>query len=685
MVFIVSNISNLRAGLARSAEARTAWRLVRLLLLTSIILLPAACNRQSDSQLGTIAGTPTVDAGQVNAEPVQNEPDLGTATGVAQAGVAQADATPSIPLEELLAATVPMTQTAPLNNGDVLSETSPLSADAGAPPTAPSNDSILQPTATPTPPTLGRVTATLVNVRGAASLNAPVLGTLADGEQVTILGISPDTDWVQICCLPIPTLDDATPTAGGVEQWVSAEFLDFAPLPPTPTAATADDARNANEAVDAASAAPTVVPDGVTVAADLVNLRGGPGTTYGIVGQARAGTTFQVLGRNETSDWVRVCCPLGETTDEPESWVSVALLTNATLVGDAPVLDAPPTPVVVVAPVGAPAAPGDQAAALAAAPAPGLPGDGGFGAPGGSNPLTGQAWSGAAVRPVIVCINNDYAARPQYGISQADVMYEYLMEGFGITRFSGVFLGESPAQIGPVRSARLVNYYLGALYNGGLACSGASDQVRYTLKFEAPFPYLDIDLDDASNIRYSDSVGTDYRTRLRTSFARLMQWLVDWGAQQPASVRGFTFGDPAGGGAPASAITIPYPSGTGSQVAYVYDAGSGRYLRSLGGSAHLDGNSGAQVGVENVVVQYIPHQVTDIVEDSLGSLGLRLNLFGSGRALIFRDGVAYEGTWRSESRGDLPRFYTADGAEIPLKPGHSWFSLVPLDYGIGYQ
>ncbi|MCB0129562.1 MAG: SH3 domain-containing protein, partial [Caldilineaceae bacterium] len=209
MVFIVSNISNLRAGLGRSAEARTAWRLVRLLLLTSIILLPAACNRQSDSQLGTIAGTPTVDAGQVNAEPVQNEADLGAATGVAQA-----DATPSIPLEELLAATVPMTQTAPLNNGDVLSDTSLLSADAGAPPTAPSNDPILQPTATPTPPTLGRVTATLVNVRGAASLNAPVLGTLADGDQVTILGISPDTDWVQICCLPTPTSDDATPTAG---------------------------------------------------------------------------------------------------------------------------------------------------------------------------------------------------------------------------------------------------------------------------------------------------------------------------------------------------------------------------------------------------------------------------------------------------------------------------------------
>ena len=44
-------------------------------------------------------------------------------------------------------------------------------------------------------------------------------------------------------------------------------------------------------------------------------------------------------------------------------------------------------------------------------------------------------------------------------------------------------------------------------------------------------------------------------------------------------MRGFTFGDPPGGGSPASAVSIPYPGGTGSQVSYRYDGGSGRYLR----------------------------------------------------------------------------------------------------------
>ena len=188
---------------------------------------------------------------------------------------------------------------------------------------------------------------------------------------------------------------------------------------------------------------------------------------------------------------------------------------------------------------------GQSAATLAAAAAPGLPGPGNFGSSGGVNPLTGLPLPADRIgnRPVIVCINNDYAARPQFGTSQADVVYEYVMEGYGITRFSALFYGTPSGQIGPVRSARLINYYMGALYDAGLACSGASDQVRYLLKHQAPFPYMDIDLDDPSNSRYSVSIGSDYRTRLRTSADKLSRWLAEWGVDQPASIRGFTFGN----------------------------------------------------------------------------------------------------------------------------------------------
>jgi hypothetical protein len=136
---------------------------------------------------------------------------------------------------------------------------------------------------------------------------------------------------------------------------------------------------------------------------------------------------------------------------------------------------------------------------------------------------------------------------------------------------------------------------------------------------------------------------------------------------------------------PASSITIPYPRATGSQVSYLYESSSGRYLRSLGGAPHVDGNTGAQLAVENVIVQVVSHEATNIVEDSLGSTSIRLNLFGSGQAILFRDGQAFAGSWRSDSRGDTPHFYDAQGNEITLKPGKSWISVVPNTYTIDYQ
>lgn len=422
-------------------------------------------------------------------------------------------------------------------------------------------------------------------------------------------------------------------------------------------------------------------PPSGRVNVDVVNLRGGPGTTYAIVGQAHTGELLTIVGRNAASDWWRVCCPLGQTG---ESWVSAQFvdlqLPSDQSAATIPLATIPEPPAPVVQTASSASSSGASSGSGAGA---GLPGGGGFGAVSGTNPFTGVGGGRSGQRPLIVCINNDYAARPQLGLGQADLIYEYLMEGYGITRFSALFYGEESSQIGPVRSARLVNYYMGALYDAGLACSGASDQVRYLLKHEAPFPYMDVDLDDPSNNRYSVSIGSDYRTRLRTSTGGLRRWLADWGVEKAPNVRGFTFGGPPGGGVPANGISIPYPSG--SQVEYRYDGGSGRYLRFMGGGAHTDGNTGAQVVVENVIVQIVSHEATNIVEDSLGSTSIRLNLFGSGGAIVFRDGLAYAGSWRSDSRGDLPRFFDQSGAEVALKPGKSWISIVPPTYTVSYQ
>lgn len=516
--------------------------------------------------------------------------------------------------------------------------------------------------------------------------SSELMGLATANATFDIVSTNSDGSWLLICC----------PMGTEILSWIRNEFIVIEGDLSAVSVLDVDDAIAQNDVQEFAEQLIETISNGSAASepllgmidGDLVNIRSGPGTNYIVMGQVTAGNEVDIVGSNEDRSWWRVCCPVA---DAEESWIAASLIALAPvanqvdLLAAVPVVPAPPVPEIAASPVGGTGGSnGGQAAALAAAPSPGLPGAGGFGAPGGTNPLTGLGLPAgrSGQRPIIVCINNDFAARPQFGTSQADVMYEYLMEGYSITRFSGVFYGDDVGQIGPVRSARLINYYMGALYNAGLACSGASDGVRFILKHQSPFPYMDVDLDDPSNTRYSSSIGSDYRTRLRTDTGRLRRWLADWGVETPASLRGFTFWGLAGGGRPATNINIPYPGG--SRSSYQYDGGSGRYLRFLGGAAHVDGNTDTQLGVENVIIQYVPHETTDIVEDSLGSLSIQLNLFGSGRAIVFRDGQAFEGTWRSDSLGDMPRFFGQGGSEVPLKPGRSWISVVPFNYTIGY-
>lgn len=58
-------------------------------------------------------------------------------------------------------------------------------------------------------------------------------------------------------------------------------------------------------------------------------------------------------------------------------------------------------------------------------------------------------------RPLAVMINNITQARPQYGLSQADILTEIEVEG-GITRLMGIFQNyKTIGQVGPIRSARI--------------------------------------------------------------------------------------------------------------------------------------------------------------------------------------------------------------------------------------
>ncbi|MCX6032358.1 MAG: DUF3048 domain-containing protein [Chloroflexi bacterium] len=331
----------------------------------------------------------------------------------------------------------------------------------------------------------------------------------------------------------------------------------------------------------------------------------------------------------------------------------------------------PPT----VAPTATPIPPTATAAPTAA------PTGASYTRPANVNPLTGLPVADPkllARRPLMVVINNDPEARPvHYGFGQADLVYEYIMEGRAVTRYTAVFLGNESERIGPVRSARLVNFYLTPQYDGTLVASGAGKDVRWWLRDkmmgEMGLPYLDEGLDDQSDNLYFWSLGglAQYRTRLQTSTAGIRRWLASLKREQDPKLRGFAFAETIPTGSPGKTASISFPAA----VVWSYDASSGRYVRSLAGTAHIDAASGKQLSAANVIIQTVSHEKTDYVEDDTGTTSIRIITVGEGPVTILRDGVAIKGTWKAGDTS-MPEFFNAAGKPIPLKPGTSWFELV---------
>jgi hypothetical protein len=287
--------------------------------------------------------------------------------------------------------------------------------------------------------------------------------------------------------------------------------------------------------------------------------------------------------------------------------------------------------------------------------------------------------------PIFVCVNNDDAGRAaHWGLSQADLVYEYIVDGYSLTRLTAVYQSQDAERIGPVRSARYPNIWMVQMYGGALACSGGSDAIRYLLKNEVGFPYLDADIDDPSNNVYFTSIGSDYRTRMQVSTDGVRRWLADQGITLNWNKPGFPYSEsvPSGDAGPATIIEIPYPGG--NSVEWRYDPSVGGYLRFQGGSQQFDPATDQPIIAKNVIVPAAVHEQTDIVEDSLGTKGVNIKLHEFGDLRFFRDGKVYEGTWRASQEAP-PRWLGPGEAPLSLRPGQSWIQVVQDVKDVTYQ
>jgi hypothetical protein len=300
-------------------------------------------------------------------------------------------------------------------------------------------------------------------------------------------------------------------------------------------------------------------------------------------------------------------------------------------------------------------------------------------------------------RPLAVKIDNAPTARPHYGISQADMVMELLVEGF-ITRLAAYFHSQDPDTIGAVRSVRFSDRYTTPMVRGSLVFSGASQLMEGLVRG---------DIERGAYVGVSPQLGqgsTFYRTNvdgkvaphnLFTSSQALREATASVGGGGPVDVPRWDFlasaehADTVGGfigSVPAVNVMIPYR--LDARVLYNYEPSSKSYVRrqsasnALNYEREIDGMNGQEIRARNVVIINTDIWATDVRDDAGGAASLDMRLTGVGKASIFRDGRRQDGTWSRASYTDPFVFTNFYNQKIYLSPGQTWIHILPIEWDV---
>lgn len=322
-------------------------------------------------------------------------------------------------------------------------------------------------------------------------------------------------------------------------------------------------------------------------------------------------------------------------------------------------------------------------------------------------PLNGKKYTQAEqtrweqLRPAAVMIENHPDARPQSGLSYADVVYEAVAEG-GITRFMAIFLCDEPPQwVGPVRSAR--TYFLdwvseyNSLYAhvGGANTPGRADALSqiqtYGIKSINEIPLGQTNSLKAGFQRITDPakpVSLEHTMYLNVN--QLRQFAIDqfkWGvttdgARWDSTFEKWKFADTKTQGIPSNAKDsekIAYEfwqnQGGGANVEWTYQSDTNTYARKMNDSFHNDKVTGKQIEISTVIVQL---QTEERAGDGYpGDLHLLYGTIGSGDGYMLRDGKVFPIKWEKSGRTARTKFKNSTGTEIPLSRGKIWISTIP--------
>lgn len=302
-------------------------------------------------------------------------------------------------------------------------------------------------------------------------------------------------------------------------------------------------------------------------------------------------------------------------------------------------------------------------------------------------------------RPLGVMIENHKKARPQSGLSSADVVYEAVAEG-GITRFLALYYCQDAGQIGPIRSARtyfmdfVSEYGSDPLYVhvGGANTPGPANALGQLSdydwtgyndlnQFSIGFPTFWRDYDRLGHP--ADTEHTMYSTTEKLWKFAATRGLTSVGKDGTPWTKGFvpyTFKEDVSTSELPKKQTIHlefWSKDPDYYLDWIYGPSTNSYKRSSDGVFYIDRDNNQTLTTKNIVVLFMQEsQANDGYENNAHLL---YKDKGVGKAIVFMDGTRIDGTWRKDKRVSKTLIFDSNGTPIKFNKGTIWFSILPTD------
>ncbi|MGI6358417.1 MAG: DUF3048 domain-containing protein [Bacillota bacterium] len=265
----------------------------------------------------------------------------------------------------------------------------------------------------------------------------------------------------------------------------------------------------------------------------------------------------------------------------------------------------------------------------------------------------------------MVMIDNSKNARPQHGLSKADVVHEFICEA-GVTRLLAAFYSRDPGFVGPIRSIRYYYLHVAKAYDLPLAHVGGS---MNALELRQELGVKSIcDITNAGGAFYTDP----QRSRPHSTYITSESLL------SVASRRGYPtlglpelpLGDFVGTHA-VNEVEIAYsPS---YKVSWVYQPEEQHYIRLVNGEPHPTAEDDPIVA-KNIILIEAPVKTISVPINGVQSV---INVLGEGKAYFLRDGQFCSGSWRKDRPEDHFSYRLNDGTEFAYAEGSVWVQQVP--------